>query len=500
MLENEARRLLTENLVDGNAGARPMSNHLSASEAAIKDQILASKRQNDASGEVEEDIIQVRGVPFVDLAADDDEVEIVEAADEDEVEIVEMEKECCGSEDNDANGYSVESGEEEESEFWIRIGLQMVPVCARKTCEVGLKRIPTERGDKRESVALRSSERIQQLKTAATKSSSPSIPTCLYNNRKVVVHFVAEGLLSFSLPFPPTPLTPSTYSLSSSTSTTPSCLPTTAAKSSDLASSALISASLEQNEPQSYPHPSPCANKREPTLSSISKSPMMEGNLERLKKKLEFGAEEIWECEGKGKQVEKDDNFDKLRKRLEVCAKEIKEFEEKEMDWAGGASSRYIKAGKLKKKFIRLYNKLEAHQGSVSVAADKASGYDWMSLYLEEDDADPAESNPNLEAKLNNQLKEGRSKINKLVSDFVEIQERGVVCMDDDDSSIDLEAEEECRSIDDEEEDVDEDETNVDDFEEEEDIDEEGSDSVNLDVEEEDIEVNASEDEDAYCS
>ena len=72
--------------------------------------------------------------------------------------------------------------------------------------------------------------------------------------------------------------------------------------------------------------------------------------------------------------------------------------------------------------------------------------------------------------------------------------------MDDDDSSIDLEAEEECRSIDDEEEDVDEDETNVDDFEEEEDIDEEGSDSVNLDVEEEDIEVNASEDEDGYCS
>ena len=139
---------------------------------------------------------------------------------------------------------------------------------------------------------------------------------------------------------------------------------------------------------------------------------MMEGNLERLKRKLEFGAEAIRECDGKGKQEEKENNLDKLRRRLEVCAKEIKEFEEKEMDWVGGASSRYIKAGKLKKKFIRLYNKLEAHEGTVSVA-HKASGSDWMSLYLEEDDEDPAESDSKLEAKLNNQLKEGRSKINK---------------------------------------------------------------------------------------
>ena len=69
-----------------------------------------------------------------------------------------------------------------------------------------------------------------------------------------------------------------------------------------------------------------------------------------------------------------------------------------------------------------------------------------------------------------------------------------------DGSSIDLEAEEECRSIDDEEEDVDEDESDVDDFEEEEDIDEESSDGVNLDEEEEDIEVTASEVEDANCS
>jgi len=503
MLENEARRLLTEHLVDGNAGARPMSNHLSASEAATKERILASKRQNNASGNVGEDIIQVRGVHLVDLASDDDdEVEVVEAADDDEVEIVEVEKECCVSEDNNANGDSIESGEEEEeSVFWKRVGLQMVPVCARKACEVGLKRIPIERGDKRESVGLKSSQRIQQLKMATMNSNSPSIPTCLYNNRRVVVQFVADGLSSFSSPFPPTPLTTPSYSLSSSTSTTLSCLPAIAAKNPDLASSALISASLEQNEPQSYPHSSPCANKKEPTLSSsISKLPMMERNLERLKRKLEFGAEETRECEGKGKHEEKEDTFEKLRWRLEVCAKEIKECEEKEMDWAGGASSRYIKAGKLKKKFIRLYNKLEAHQGSVSVAADKASGYDWMSLYLEEDDADPAESNPNLEAKLNNQLKEGRSKINKLVSDFVEIQERGVVCMDDDDSSIDLEAEEECRSIDDEEEDVDEDESDVDDFEEEEKIDEEGSDSVNLDEEEEDMEVTASEIEDGHCS
>ena len=71
-----------------------------------------------------------------------------------------------------------------------------------------------------------------------------------------------------------------------------------------------------------------------------------------------------------------------------------------------------MKAGKLKKKLARLCNQLEARQGSVSVA-DKVSGHDWMSLYLEENDQDPAESNPELEAKLNNQLKEGRSKINK---------------------------------------------------------------------------------------
>merc|ERR1719239_1668095 len=85
-----------------------MSNHLSASEAATKERILASKQQNNASGKEEE----------------------------------------------------------EESVFWKRVGLQMVPVCARKACEVGLKRIPIERGDPGESVGLRSSQRIQQLKMA----------------------------------------------------------------------------------------------------------------------------------------------------------------------------------------------------------------------------------------------------------------------------------------------------------------------------------------------
>ena len=70
----------------------------------------------------------------------------------------------------------------------------------------------------------------------------------------------------------------------------------------------------------------------------------------------------------------------------------------------------------------------------------------------------------------------------RVVNHFVERQERGVVCMDDDGSSIDLEEEEECRSIDDEE-DID-DEDDGDDIEEEED-------SGSMDVE--DIEVIASE-------
>ena len=69
-------------------------------------------------------------------------------------------------------------------------------------------------------------------------------------------------------------------------------------------------------------------------------------------------------------------------------------------------------APKLKKKFARLCGQLEVHQGRISVA-DKVSCHDWMSLYLEENDQDPAESNPELQDKLNKQLKEGRSKINK---------------------------------------------------------------------------------------
>ena len=59
--------------------------------------------------------------------------------------------------------------------------------------------------------------------------------------------------------------------------------------------------------------------------------------------------------------------------------------------------------------------------------------------------------------------------------------------MDDDGSSIDLEGEEECQSIDDEEEDIDDDEHDVDEVEGEEDFDEE--DSGSLVLEEEDIEV-----------
>ena len=275
MQVNEARRLLAENVGDGNnAGARLIFNHLSVSEAATKDRILASKRQNNIGSNVEEDIIQVRGVLIVDLAADDDEVEIVEV------------EEGCGSEDNDASGDAIESGEEEERVLWERIGLQMVPVCVKKACEVSLKRIPTsKRRDRRKAIGLRSSERIQQLKMAAKKSNLPSIPTRLYNNKKVAVQFVADGLSSFSSPFPPTPFTPPTHSLSSSTSTSPLCLPAT--------------------------------------------------------------AHEIRKCQEKGEQKGKEDNFEKLGRRLEVCAKEIKQCEEKEMDWAGGAGSRYIKAGKL---------------------------------------------------------------------------------------------------------------------------------------------------------
>ena len=134
---------------------------------------------------------------------------------------------------------------------------------------------------------------------------------------------------------------------------------------------------------------------------------MKKGNLGRLRRNLE-----IKDCEEKGQKKKKKGSLEKLRRKLDVCAQEIRECEEKEMDWAEGAGSGYMKAGKLKKKLARLCNQLEARQGSVSVA-DKVSGHDWMSLYLEENDQDPAESNPELEAKLNNQLKEGRSKINK---------------------------------------------------------------------------------------
>ena len=83
---------------------------------------------------------------------------------------------------------------------------------------------------------------------------------------------------------------------------------------------------------------------------------------------------EIKVKEEKGEKEEKKESLEKLRRKLDVCAQEIRECEEKEMDWAGGAGSGYIKAGKLKKKLARLCNQLEAHQGRVSVA-DKASGH-----------------------------------------------------------------------------------------------------------------------------
>ena len=76
----------------------------------------------------------------------------------------------------------------------------------------------------------------------------------------------------------------------------------------------------------------------------------------------------------------------------------------------------------------------------------------------------------------------------RVVSHFVERQERGVVCMDDD-GSIDLEEEEECQSIDDEE---------VIDDDEEDDVGEDSG-SMDIDEEEEDIKVNAGEDENVYC-
>ena len=120
------------------------------------------------------------------------------ASDDDDVKIVEVEKEACESGYNNATKASIEREEEEASEFWRRVGLQMVPVSIKKSCEVRLKRISTEKRKEREAVGLRSSERIQKLKMAAMKSSPPPIPTVLYNKRKAVVEFVAEGLSSFS--------------------------------------------------------------------------------------------------------------------------------------------------------------------------------------------------------------------------------------------------------------------------------------------------------------
>jgi len=123
------------------------------------------------------------------------------------------------------------------------------------------------------------------------------------------------------------------------------------------------------------------------------------------------------------------------------------------MDWSEGARSSYIKVGRLKKKFTRLHNALKAQDSSPVNEADHLES---VSLFLQEEDEDPAESNPSLKAKLDKQLRENRSKLDKVMNDFVERQETGLVGVEDEGSSIDLESEDECQSLDDEEEDIDE--------------------------------------------
>ena len=101
---------------------------------------------------------------------------------------------------------------------------------------------------------------------------------------------------------------------------------------------------------------------------------------------------------------------EELTRKLKECAQEIKECEEKEMDWSEGARSSYIKVGRLKKKFTRLHNALEAQHSSPVNEADHLES---VSLFLQEEDEDPAESNPSLKAKLDKQLRENRSKLDK---------------------------------------------------------------------------------------
>ena len=103
----------------------------------------------------------------------------------------------------------------------------------------------------------------------------------------------------------------------------------------------------------------------------------------------------------------KEGTVEELKRKLKECAQEIKECEEKEMDWSEGARSSYMKVGRLKKKFARLHNQLETQQ------SDDADHLDLVSLFLQEEDEDPAESNPTLKAKLDKQLRENRLKLDK---------------------------------------------------------------------------------------
>ena len=103
----------------------------------------------------------------------------------------------------------------------------------------------------------------------------------------------------------------------------------------------------------------------------------------------------------------KEGAVEELKRKLKECAQEIKECEEKEMDWSEGARSSYMKVGRLKKKVTRLYNQLETQQ------SNEADHLDLVSQFLQEEDEDPAESNPTLKAKLDKQLRENRLKLDK---------------------------------------------------------------------------------------
>ena len=99
--------------------------------------------------------------------------------------------------------------------------------------------------------------------------------------------------------------------------------------------------------------------------------------------------------------------MEELTRKLKECAQEIAECEEKEMDWSEGARSSYMKVGRLKKKFTRLHKELKTQQ------SNEADHLELVSLLLQEEDEDPAESNPTLKAKLDKQLRENRLKLDK---------------------------------------------------------------------------------------